>query len=81
MNVPQFVADLIRAFNVFVLFYFVVLNLSYFVLFLVSLREVWRFVRRTFFSDYGQMMQSEMTWPVSVLVPVGAVPGGVKSSA
>ena len=69
MNVPQLVVDLIRAFNVFVLIYFVVLNLSYFLLFLVSLREVWRFVRRTFFSDYGQIMQSEMTWPVTVLVP------------
>ena len=69
MNVPLFVADLIRAFNVFVLIYFVVLNLSYFLLFLVSLREVWSFVRRTFFSDYGQIMQSEMTWPVTVIVP------------
>ncbi len=62
-------ADVIRAFNVFVLVYFVALNVSYFLLFLVSLREVWRFVRRTFFSDYGQIMQSDMTWPVSVLVP------------
>lgn len=69
MNLPQLAADLIRAFNVFVLVYFVTLNLSYFLLFLVSLREVWRFVRRTFFSDYGQMMQSEMTWPISVIVP------------
>ncbi len=69
MNLSQFAVDLIRSFNVFVLVYFVILNLSYFVLFLVSLREVWRFVRRTFFSDYGQMMQSEMTWPISVIVP------------
>ena len=56
-------------FNLFVLFYFLVLNTIYLILFLVSLREVFRFVRRTFFSDYGQIMQSEMTWPISILVP------------
>jgi len=58
----------IIAFNVFVLLYFLALNTSYLVLFLVSLREVWRFVRRTFFSDYRRIMQSDMTWPVSILV-------------
>jgi hypothetical protein len=36
-------ADIVRAFNVFVLVYFIALNVSYFLLFLVSLREVWRF--------------------------------------
>jgi len=56
-------------FNVFVLFYFLALNTIYLVLFFISLREVFRFVRRTFFSDYGQIMQSEMTWPISILVP------------
>jgi len=56
-------------FNIFVLFYFLALNTIYLVLFFISLREVFRFVRRTFFSDYGQIMQSEMTWPISILVP------------
>src|SRR4029077_18076859 len=51
------------------LIYFLALNTTYLVLFLVSLREVFRFVWRTFFSDYGQIMQSEMTWPISILVP------------
>jgi cellulose synthase/poly-beta-1,6-N-acetylglucosamine synthase-like glycosyltransferase len=63
---------LIRAlltFNVFILVYFLVLNSIYLVLFFVSLREILRFVRRTFFSDYRQLMQSEMTWPISILVP------------
>ena len=62
-------AGFVYRFNVFVLFYFLALNTVYLLLFLVSLREVFRFVRRTFFSDYGQIMQSEMTWPVSILVP------------
>jgi cellulose synthase/poly-beta-1,6-N-acetylglucosamine synthase-like glycosyltransferase len=56
------------AFNVFVLIYFLVLNSIYLGLFVISLVEVVRFVRRTFFSDYRQIMQSEMTWPISVLV-------------
>ena len=56
-------------FNVFVLFYFLVLNSIYLVLFLVSLREVLRFVRRTFFSDYRQIMQSDLAWPISIVVP------------
>src|SRR5262249_56662210 len=56
-------------FNLFVLVYFLILNSIYLFLFMVSLREVFRFVRRTFFSDYGQIMQSEMTWPISILVP------------
>lgn len=60
---------LIVAFNAFVLAYFVILNTSYLVLFLVSLGGVFRFVRRTFFSDYRQIMQSEMTWPISIIVP------------
>lgn len=57
------------AFNVFVLVYFIVLNTIYLVLFVISLGEVLRFVRRTFFSDYRQLMQSEMTWPISVIIP------------
>ena len=62
-------ATLIYYFNVFVLFYFLALNTIYLLLFLISLSEVLRFVRRTFFSDYRQIMQSEMTWPITVIVP------------
>jgi cellulose synthase/poly-beta-1,6-N-acetylglucosamine synthase-like glycosyltransferase len=64
----HFVVQAVVAFDVFVLFYFLALNTSYLVLFLVSLREVLRFVRRTFFSDYRQIMQSGMTWPISIVV-------------
>jgi cellulose synthase/poly-beta-1,6-N-acetylglucosamine synthase-like glycosyltransferase len=69
MNVAALLTDLIVGFNVFVLFYFIALNSTYLVLFLISLVEVIKFVRRTFFSDYRQIMQSDMTWPISVLIP------------
>ena len=59
---------LIHAFNRFVLGYFLVLNTTYLLLFLLSLVAVFKFVRRTFFSDYRQIMQSEMTWPISIVV-------------
>ena len=62
------IAALITGFNRFVLFYFLVLNTTYLLLFLLSLVAVVRFVRRTFFSDYRQIMQSEMTWPISIIV-------------
>jgi cellulose synthase/poly-beta-1,6-N-acetylglucosamine synthase-like glycosyltransferase len=68
MNWMGWLTSGIVAFNVFVLIYFLILNTIYLALFLVSLVEVMRFVRRTFFSDYRQIMQSEMTWPISVLV-------------
>jgi cellulose synthase/poly-beta-1,6-N-acetylglucosamine synthase-like glycosyltransferase len=59
---------LIHGFNRFVLGYFLVLNTTYLLLFLLSLAAVFKFVRRTFYSDYRQIMQSEMTWPISIVV-------------
>ena len=56
-------------FNEFVLLYFILLNTTYLFLFLVSLREVLKFVKRTFFSDYQQILVSDLTWPISILVP------------
>jgi len=61
--------DLVVGFNAFVVVYFLALNTIYLGLFTFSLVEVLRFVRRTFFSDYRQIMQSDMAWPISVLVP------------
>ena len=69
MNFAAILQDAVIVFNVFVLFYFLVLNSVYLLLFLISLAEVLKFVRRTFFSDYRQIMQSDMTWPISVLNP------------
>lgn len=69
MSWSGILADLILAFNRYVIYYFTLLNGVYLLLFLVSLFEVVRFVRRTFFSDYEQILRSEMTWPISVIVP------------
>ncbi len=60
---------IVLAFNRWVIYYFGVLNGVYLLLFLVSFVEVMRFVKRTFFSDYEQILKSEMTWPISIIVP------------
>jgi cellulose synthase/poly-beta-1,6-N-acetylglucosamine synthase-like glycosyltransferase len=69
VNWQLIVARAIEGFNAFVLAYFLILNISYFFLFLVSLREVLRFLRRTFFSDYQQILRSNMTLPITLIVP------------
>jgi cellulose synthase/poly-beta-1,6-N-acetylglucosamine synthase-like glycosyltransferase len=56
-------------FNYFVLWYFIALNSIYLILFAASLVEIVRFVRRSYASDYQQILTSDMTWPISILVP------------
>ena len=69
MNWQLWVARAIEGFNAFVLAYFLALNISYILLFFVSLREVLTFLRRTFFSDYQQILRSDMTLPISMICP------------
>jgi cellulose synthase/poly-beta-1,6-N-acetylglucosamine synthase-like glycosyltransferase len=65
----EVLANGIVLFNQFVLVYFVLLNSTYLFLFLLSLREVLKFVRRTFFTDYHHILTSDLTWPISIIVP------------
>jgi len=69
VNWELWVARAIQGFNAFVLAYFLALNVSYILLFFVSLREVLTFLRRTFFSDYQQILRSDMTLPISMICP------------
>jgi len=69
VNWQLWVARAIQGFNAFVLAYFLALNISYILLFFVSLREVLTFLRRTFFSDYQQILRSDMTLPISMICP------------
>jgi cellulose synthase/poly-beta-1,6-N-acetylglucosamine synthase-like glycosyltransferase len=69
MSWELWVARAIEGFNSFVLAYFLALNISYILLFFISLREVLQFLRRTFFSDYQQILRSDMTLPITLIVP------------
>ncbi|MCC7200181.1 MAG: glycosyltransferase family 2 protein [Gammaproteobacteria bacterium] len=61
--------DFVIGFNKFIIVYFALINLGYLSIFWVSLRSLWRFVRRIFVSDYSQIRQSDLTLPISLLVP------------
>ena len=69
MSFMSILTELVVGFNRWVIGYFVVLNGVYLLLLLVSFAEVMRFVKRTFFSDYEQIRRSDMTWPISIIVP------------
>ena len=61
--------EIVVGFNRFVIVYFVVINLGYVWIFMISLRSLWLFLRRSFFADYSQIRRSDLTLPVSLLVP------------
>jgi len=69
MSWMSILTTIVLEFNRWVIYYFGLLNGVYLLLFLVSFVEVMRFVKRTFFSDYEQILKSEMTWPISIIVP------------
>lgn len=60
---------LVTAFNVFVLFYFCLVHFGLFGLFVFSGRALWQFLRNLFAVDYAQIRASDMTLPISMLVP------------
>src|SRR5439155_22157425 len=69
MSWMSILTTVVLEFNRWVIYYFGLLNGVYLLLFLVSFVEVMRFVKRTFFSDYEQILRSDMTWPISMIVP------------
>ena len=60
---------LFYAYSVFVIFYFVAINLVYFGLLASSLAAVVRYKRRNLFTDYRVILQSEASPAISVLTP------------
>ncbi len=61
--------QLVRSFNFFVLGYFIVLQLTYTALAVFGWRTIEDYVRRRPMRDYDAVGRSEMSMPVSVLVP------------
>ena len=61
--------ELVRSFNFFVLGYFIVLQLTYTALAVFGWRTIEDYVRRRPMRDYDAVGRSEMSMPVSVLVP------------
>jgi cellulose synthase/poly-beta-1,6-N-acetylglucosamine synthase-like glycosyltransferase len=67
--VTELLEHLIRGFNIFVLGYFVVLQLTYTALAAFGWRAIEDYVRRRPMRDYDAVGRSEMSMPVSILVP------------
>jgi len=60
---------ILDSYFVFVVLYFVAVNLLYVVLLGLSFKEIMTYMRRMTFSDYRSTVQSEITPPISLLAP------------
>ncbi len=60
---------LFYVYSVFVIFYFVAINLVYFALLISSHAAIVNYLRRHLFTDYTAILQSELSTPISVLAP------------
>jgi glycosyltransferase involved in cell wall biosynthesis len=59
----------IIGFNKFIVFYLIFINLGLLGLFAFSVRSLWRFLKATIITDYEQIRKSDLTLPISLLVP------------
>jgi len=64
-----FIDLIFQAYFFFVIVYFVVVNLVYAILLILSYKEIVYYLRHNSFSDYRSTVQSELTPPVSILAP------------
>jgi cellulose synthase/poly-beta-1,6-N-acetylglucosamine synthase-like glycosyltransferase len=58
-----------RGFSLFVIGYFILINLVYFVMLVSSYVAIVRYLRRDLFCDFRVIIQSEFSTPISVLAP------------
>jgi cellulose synthase/poly-beta-1,6-N-acetylglucosamine synthase-like glycosyltransferase len=60
---------IVSAYLVFVVFYFICVNLVYTIFLVVSYRAIVNHIRLNAFSDYRKIVQSNLTYPVSIIAP------------
>lgn len=65
----EFIQLLFDVYFVFVILYFLVVNLTYMTLLGLSFREILQYMHRLTFTDYRSTVQSEITPAVSILAP------------
>jgi cellulose synthase/poly-beta-1,6-N-acetylglucosamine synthase-like glycosyltransferase len=61
--------SILMIYSIFIVQYFIVVNLFYFSMLIVSYGAVLQYLRRHMFCDYSVMLQSEFTPSISVLAP------------
>jgi len=62
-------AVVLETYVVGTILFFVVVNLTYTVLLVLSLREILRYMRHNSFSDFRTLVQTELAPPISILAP------------
>lgn len=60
---------ILNSYLVFVILYFIGVNLTYTILLIISVREILNYMRHERFSDYRLTVQSELTPAISILAP------------
>jgi cellulose synthase/poly-beta-1,6-N-acetylglucosamine synthase-like glycosyltransferase len=60
---------LLQVYLFYVVFFFVAMNVVYTMLMILSYRKIMFYMRQNLFSDYGLMVKSELTPPVTLLAP------------
>ncbi len=60
---------ILHLYFLYVILFFIVMNLTYTILLTLSYREIMKYMRHNSFSDFRPMLQSELTPPVTLLAP------------
>ena len=60
---------LFNAYSVFIIAYFIIVNLFYFSMLVISFNAIVHYLRRHMFSDYRVIMQSEFSPAISIIAP------------
>jgi cellulose synthase/poly-beta-1,6-N-acetylglucosamine synthase-like glycosyltransferase len=67
--ISELVSLLFKTYLIFVIIYFLVVNVIYALFLAVSFKEILHHMRRTVFIDYRKLIQSEFTYSVSIVAP------------
>lgn len=69
MIMMVFLESIFNIYFVFVVLYFIAVNMAYTVFLVISVKEIFYSIRHNSFSDYRILVQSELIAPVSILAP------------
>ena len=69
MNWKTILIDLINGYNFFIIFYFLVLNIIYVVVLLLSIRGIYYYLKRSQYEGYSDLLSSSFLPGISILVP------------
>mgnify|MGYP006276448929 CR=1 FL=1 len=69
MNWKTILIDLINGYNYFIIFYFLVLNIIYVIVLLLSIKGLYYYLKRSQYEGYSDLLSSSFLPGISILVP------------